>query len=182
MNIFSYSKIVANIVGHVKKWARFQAPMNCIKNILFVCTGNICRSPFAGALANKLLHESVCVETAGLCALPDNDVTAMAARVAGEYAIDLTDHKAKMVSKELLAWSDLVLVMEKSHKQELLESFPETNGKITLLRHFARYGSKTRGIADPYGLRYESYRFCFLDIHDAILGLTEYLSSKEKAF
>ncbi|MBW2600703.1 MAG: low molecular weight phosphotyrosine protein phosphatase [Deltaproteobacteria bacterium] len=157
-----------------------------IQNILFVCTGNICRSPFAGALTNKLLQgsglEGVCANTAGLCVLPDNAATAMAARVASEYAIDLSDHKAKMVSKELLAWCDLVLVMEKSHKQEILESFPEASGKTLLLRHFARCGSRTRGIADPYGLRYESYRFCFLDIHDAISGLAEYLNSEEKAF
>jgi hypothetical protein len=48
--------------------------------------------------------------------------------------------------------------------------------KVFLIRHFARFGSRNRGVADPYGLNYDAYRFCFLDIEDAVLGLLEFLS------
>jgi len=77
-------------------------------------------------------------------------------------------------------WSELILVMEKSHKDELLVDFPEAIDKTFLIRRFARYGSRNRGIADPYGLQYDAYRFCYLDIEDAVLGLVDYLIIKPK--
>jgi protein-tyrosine phosphatase len=150
-------------------------------NILFVCTGNICRSPFAHAFFKKLVNQKrlqgIAVESAGLIALPGNSATYMAQRVAEEFGVDLTGHSAKTISKALVAWSSLILVMEKSHEDTLVSDFPEAEGKTRLIRHFARFGSQRRGIADPYGLKYEAYRFCFLDIEDAVLGLIDFLSS-----
>jgi protein-tyrosine phosphatase len=102
----------------------------------------------------------------------------MAQRVAVEYGVDLSDHEAKFVSKDLVAWSDLILVMEKPQEDTLLANFPEATGKARIIRHFARFGSKSRGIADPYGLEYDAYRFCFLDIEDAVSGLIEFLSER----
>jgi protein-tyrosine-phosphatase len=149
-------------------------------NILFVCTGNICRSPFAHAFFTKLLNQKrlqgITVESAGLLALPGNSATYMAQRVAEEFGVDLSGHKAKSVSKKLVAWSSLILVMEKSHEDTILTDFPEAEGKTRLIRHFARFGSKRRGIADPYGFKYDAYRFCFLDIEDAVSGLIDFLS------
>jgi protein-tyrosine-phosphatase len=72
--------------------------------------------------------------------------------------------------------------MEKSHEDTLLANFPGATDKARLLRHFARFGSKSRGIADPYGLEYDAYRFCFLDIEDAVSGLIEFLSERSIAF
>jgi protein-tyrosine-phosphatase len=151
-----------------------------INNILFVCTGNICRSPFAeGLLKNVLAEEGlegIGVDSAGLLALPGNSVTPLAQRVAAEFGVDLSGHRAKAVSESLLSWSDLVLVMEKPHEEALLSAIPGAEGKVLLLRHFGRHGSRRRGIADPYGLQYEAYRFCFLDIEDAVSGLAGFLS------
>ena len=146
-------------------------------NILFVCTGNICRSPFAEKLFKKLAlqqeRKGLRAESAGLMALPGNAATALAQQVAG---VDLSDHEAKSVTEKRVNRADLILVMEKSHKARILSSFPGATGKVRLMRHFARFGSKTRGIADPYGLNYDAYRFCFLDIEDAVSGLVEFLS------
>jgi protein-tyrosine-phosphatase len=150
-------------------------------NILFVCIGNICRSPFAHALFARLVTQKrllgIASDSAGLLALPGNSATHMAQRVAEEFEVDLADHRAKSVSNTLVAWSSLILVMEKSQKDTLLNDFSEAEGKTQLIRHFARFGSKRRGIADPYGLKYDAYRFCFLDIEDAVLGLIDFLSS-----
>ncbi len=149
-------------------------------NILFVCIGNICRSPFAQGLFTTLVdqkeHKGVHAESAGLLALPGNSATFLAQKVAAEYGVDLTEHRAKLVSEKLVNGSNLILVMEKSHKDSLLTDFPEAADKTFLIRHFARFGSRDRGIADPYGLQHEAYRFCFLDIEDAVLGLLEFLS------
>ena len=149
-------------------------------NILFVCTGNICRSPFAHAFFTRLVNQKrlqgITVESAGLLALPGNSATYMAQRVAKEFGVDLAEHKAKSMSKALVAGSSLILVMEKSHEDTLVTDFPEAEGKTRLIRHFARFGSQRRGIADPYGLKYDAYRFCFLDIEDAVSGLIDFLS------
>ena len=150
-------------------------------NILFICTGNICRSPFAHALFAKLVTQKrlrgIVADSAGLIALPGNSATYMAKRVAEEFEVDLSGHKAKSVSNALVAWSSLILVMEKSHEDTLLKDFPEAKGKTRLIRQFARFGSKRRGIVDPYGLKYDAYRFCFLDIEDAILGLIDFIAN-----
>jgi protein-tyrosine phosphatase len=157
-----------------------------IEKVLFVCTGNICRSPFAAALFNKLAKikdlQDVKAESAGVLALPDRPATDLAVRVAAEHGVDLTEHRAKSVSTDLVETSDLILVMEKSHQDALVASFPEVAGKILMVRHFARSGSRRRGIADPYGLAYDAYRFCFLDIEDPVAGLIQYLSGPSMAF
>ncbi len=111
-----------------------------------------------------------------MIALPGNAATYLAQRVAEEFGVDLSEHRAKSVSKELVSWSSLILTMEKSHEDTLLIDFPEAEGKTQLIRHFARFGSKRRGISDPYGLEYDAYRFCFLDIEDAVSGLINFLS------
>jgi len=151
-----------------------------IKHILFVCTGNICRSPFAEGLLKKLVQkkglDDIVADSAGLLALSGNSATGLAQKVAAEYDVDLSDHIAKSVKKDIIDRSDLILAMKKSHAKNLLDTFPEAEGKVFLIRRFARFGSKNRGVADPYGLNYETYRFCFLDIQDCILGLAEHLS------
>jgi protein-tyrosine phosphatase len=153
-----------------------------ITNILFVCIGNICRSPFAQGLFTKTAADKGCnaltAESAGLLALPGNPATTLAQRVAAEHGVDLSAHTAKPLSKTLVMWSHLILVMENAHKDTLVADFPEATDKTMLIRNFARFGSKTRGIADPYGLEYDAYRFCYLDIEDAISGLITYLSDR----
>lgn len=153
-----------------------------ISNILFVCIGNICRSPFAQVLFTKLMrqegHKGFHAESAGLLALPGNSATFLAQKVAVEHGVDLAGHKAKRLSQKLVDWSELILVMEKSHKDELLADFPEAADKTFLMRRFARVGSRSRGIADPYGLQYDAYRFCYLDIEDAVSGIMDFLIKK----
>ena len=153
-----------------------------ISNILFVCIGNICRSPFAHGLFTKLVrqkgHKGFHAKSAGLLALPGNSVTLLAQKVAAEHGVDLAGHQAKPLSQELVDWSGLILVMEKSQKDDLLTDFSEAEDKTFLIRRFARFGSRKRGIVDPYGLQYDAYRFCYLDIEDAVSGLVDYLIKK----
>ena len=88
-----------------------------IKNILFVCMGNICRSPFAEGLLKKLVQkkgvDDIVADSAGLLALPGNSASGMAQKVAAEYDVDLSGHIAKSVREAIVDRSDLILVMEK---------------------------------------------------------------------
>ncbi|MEA3415856.1 MAG: low molecular weight protein arginine phosphatase [Thermodesulfobacteriota bacterium] len=153
-----------------------------IKHILFVCTGNICRSPFAEGLLKKLMQKNglddIVADSAGLLALPGNSASGLAQKVAAEYDVDLSGHIAKSVKKDIIDRSDLILVMESSHAKYLLDAFPEAEDKVFLIRRFARFGSRDRWITDPYGLNYEAYRFCFLDIQDCVSGLAEEIGIK----
>ncbi|HUV51149.1 MAG TPA: low molecular weight protein arginine phosphatase [Anaerolineae bacterium] len=153
-----------------------------IKHILFVCTGNICRSPFAEGLLKKLAQKNglddIVADSAGLLALSGNSATSLAQKVAAEYDVDLSRHMAKSAKQDIINRSDLILAMENSHVKNLLYDFPEAEDKVFLIRRFACFGSKDRGIADPYGLNYDAYRFCFLDIQDSVSGLAEYLSGR----
>ena len=157
-----------------------------IKNVLFVCTGNICRSPFAEGLLRKLIKKrgpaDIVSDSAGLLALPGNSASDLAQKVAAEYDVDLSSHIAKSVKEDIVDRSNLILVMENSHAKTLLDAFPEAKDKVFLIRYFARFGSKNRGIVDPYGLNYEAYRFCFLDIHDCVSGLADYVSERSFTF
>jgi protein-tyrosine-phosphatase len=120
-------------------------------------------------------HKDFYADSAGLNALPGNSVTFIAQKVAAEHGVDLSGHKAKRLSQKLVDWAELIMVMEKAHKDELLADFFEVTDKTFLLRRFARYGSRNRGIADPYGLQYDAYRFCYIDIEDAVLGPIDHL-------
>ena len=154
------------------------SPAN-IRNILFVCAGNICRSPMAEWQLKALLWENpitdMQVGSAGLIALPGNSASFNAVRVARENSISLEEHKARPITTELIDNADLVLVMESHQGHELIADHPQASEKILLLRHFARYGSRERGISDPYGRNLEAYRFCFGDIKECVESLYEWL-------
>jgi protein-tyrosine-phosphatase len=154
------------------------SPIN-INNILFVCTGNTCRSPMAAGLLKALLGISpiagMKVGSAGIAALPGNPASLHALRVARENGISLEDHRARLVTPGLIADADLILVMEPDHKKRLLSRHPEPSAKVIHLRQFARYGSRERGISDPYGLNLEAYRFCFQDIKECVESLHDWL-------
>ena len=156
-----------------------------LRNILFVCTGNTCRSPLAEGFLKKILREHSLGEmeigSAGLAALPGSSASSHAVKVALEGSVSLDEHKARLVKAELITKADLIIVMEPGHRQQLLDRYPHVSDKIYLLRHFARYGSRERGIPDPYGLNLEGYRFCFDDIKECVESLLEWLLEARKS-
>ena len=155
-----------------------------IRNILFVCAGNICRSPMAEWQLKALLWEKpipgMQVGSAGLIALPGNPASLNAVRVARENSISLAEHTARPITTELIDNADMILVMESHQGHELIADHPQAAEKILLLRHFARYGSRERGISDPYGGNLEAYRFCFEDIKECVESLHEWLLEARK--
>ena len=84
--------------------------------VLFVCTGNTCRSPFAEAVARK---EGADVESSGLAARPGDEPSADAIAVARELGFELSSHRARLLTEDMLGWADVVVGMTAAHVTEL---------------------------------------------------------------
>ena len=128
--------------------------------ILFVCTGNTCRSPLAEGLARKVIVEralgDVDVMSAGTSAWDGAPASDGALLVGMERSIDLGHHRAQTLTRELVRDADLVLAMG-PHHLERIEALGGT-GRAYLLTDYASRGATTRPINDPIGGELDLYR------------------------
>jgi protein-tyrosine phosphatase len=129
--------------------------------ILFVCSGNICRSPFAEALARDLTDQpDVEFASAGTIALNGNAVSATGIAVAAELGTDMTSHRATHLTAEVIETADLVYAMEEEHIASVLALDP--GARVELL---SAHGEP---IPDPYGGDHGEYLASYELIRDAL--------------
>ena len=128
--------------------------------ILFVCTGNTCRSALADALARKIVVErglqDVEVQSAGTSAWDGAPASDGALLVGMERGLDLSQHRAQTLTRGLVQNADLVLAMG-PHHLERIEALGGT-GKAHLLTDFASRGKSVRPVNDPIGGELDLYR------------------------
>ncbi|MFW6115870.1 MAG: low molecular weight protein arginine phosphatase [Chloroflexota bacterium] len=121
--------------------------------VLFVCTGNICRSPMAAALLRRRLNDDQerrqwRVISAGTWASDGRPASAYAIDEMSAREIDLGGHRSRRVDEGLMDQADLVLVMTQNHAEALSAAFPDHAHKVHLLSEMV---GKTYNISDPYG-------------------------------
>jgi protein-tyrosine-phosphatase len=128
--------------------------------LLFVCTGNTCRSPLAEAIARKIVIErgltDVEVASAGTSAWDGAGPSDGALLVGMERRLDLSQHRAQQLTAELVAEHDVILVMGPHHLERVEALGGE--GKGYLLTDYASGGSTARAVSDPFGGDLELYR------------------------
>jgi len=119
------------------------------KNILFVCVGNICRSPTAEYWARSELKKAgiadVSVASAGVRAMKLSPIAPEAKLILNRYGIDASGHVGKQISKDHVTQSDLILTMEYWQTEELLHTFSGARGKTF---DFGKWNDSE--ISDPY--------------------------------
>ena len=146
-------------------------------NILFVCTGNVCRSPMAEGIAKKLWQErgkKIKIYSAGTAALPGLKASPLSIKIMKKRGITIDSHRSTLLNKKTVEEADLILVMEQRHKKEILNISPFAEGKVFLLKHFA-LGIKEE-IIDPLGGSEETYQKCAQEIEKSLQGLIWKLS------
>ena len=142
------------------------------KIILFVCTGNSCRSVMAAGLLKKKLRETgrynVEVLSAGIMMLGGMGATAETIELLKQEGIDVSTHRSQRVNKELIQEADLILVMEKLHEEKILQIAPEAKFRVFLLKEFAKINAANLDIPDPIGKSGEFYNQTFAVIKEAV--------------
>lgn len=140
--------------------------------IMFICTGNICRSAMAHAMLEKRAKDenrNIEVYSCGLFAENGDKPTEEAISVLDKiYNVDLTKHRATNIENSQIKNMDIILCATTSHKNNVLNKYPELEGKVFTMKEFAGYPENNMDINDPWGCSYGIYEKCAAEISACI--------------
>jgi len=147
--------------------------------LLFVCTGNVCRSPIAEYLVRDRLGDMADwdIGPTKIGAIPGRPASPEAVEVMDEAGVDLRGHASRTVDANLIANAAVVVVMTDAHLVQLRSRYPGDEQKMFLLKSFAPAGHGD--IADPIGLSVERYREVRGEIEACLPGLFEFMEALE---
>lgn len=150
-------------------------------HILFVCSGNTCRSPMAQALLTEQLKnkktiacDAVIAQSAGLYAREGEPASREAVKVMAEMGIDISRHQAQMLNNNLLQWADLILTMTMDHYQGIIRKYDIPSRRIYTLAEFSR--GEHADVVDPFAAGIQTYRQCARQINSMIEEIIKKIS------
>jgi protein-tyrosine-phosphatase len=150
------------------------------RTILFVCHGNICRSPFAEMYARRMLHDAetsgtvsnlVRVLSSGYFPRQGRNSPDSAQRAAEGFGVSLAAHRSGVLSAGLVEEADVILVFDRDNLRQVRSRFPRAAGKILLLGVFISDGGVE--IEDPYGREPDEFTDCYMRIAAAVARIVD---------
>ena len=148
-----------------------------MKRLLFVCTGNTCRSPMAEAIFRHKSND-IEVKSAGVYAMPGSDASPHAKQVLEEKGIS-HQHCGQSLTSDLIDWADLILTMTENHKRAIVQTYPLVQERVfTLKEYLAQEGVNNHDIGDPFGGSLETYRQTARELETAIDQLLNQLNNE----
>ena len=146
-----------------------------MKRVLLVCTGNICRSPLAEVMLRRELGlrgaDGVEVWSAGTGAWEGAPASEGAYLVALENDLDLSEHRAPLLTREVVQDADVILTMARHHRARVHELGGE--GRVHVLGEFVGRTGPQAEVADPFGSDLEVYRDTYVELDELIEQATE---------
>lgn len=155
-------------------------PSQTNRRILFVCTGNTCRSPMAAALFQSIAAEkglSVDIASAGTAATPGASASPVAQRVLARRSLDLMDHSSKSIFELGIHPGDLILTMTRRHRDMLLRARPELGEQTHVLKEYVGAAGQP-DVDDPFGGSDTEYEACYEQLYELLLKLAERLKEE----
>jgi protein-tyrosine-phosphatase/predicted ATP-grasp superfamily ATP-dependent carboligase len=154
-----------------------------VGHMLFVCKGNICRSPLAAAYMRARMKQEGrygVIDSAGLETTEGKGADPSAKLVAQRHGLSLDSHKTKKISEVLVDQADLILVMEPAQQAKLIKSYPGTKGKVFLLGCFEAMMSAD--IGDPHSRPIDDFELCYSRLCESCNRLLAILSRSKDTF
>ena len=149
--------------------------------ILFVCTGNTCRSALAEGIARREAIERGLmdfeVSSAGTSAWNGAPASDGGVLVALEHGVDLTGHRARQLTREIVQENDVILAMGPHHLERAEALGGES--KAHLLTHYAAHGSSDRAVSDPFGGDLEVYRATYEELEKEIKRVFDRIAAEQ---
>jgi glycine hydroxymethyltransferase len=149
-----------------------------MKTVLFVCTGNVCRSPMAEGIFRHAVQGrgSYRVISAGLGAMEGQPPSGHAIRAAKELGIDISNQRSRMLTPELVQQADYIFGMTHSHVDTVMLLYPNAAEKTFLLREFDEtLDTFEKDISDPIGGSYDVYAYTRDQIEQGIASLLRFI-------
>lgn len=143
-------------------------------HVIFICTGNICRSAMADGYLKYRIKEmgkekNIIVSSAGTHAMQGDVSPINAKRAIQQYGADISSHTATTLERANLEQATHILVMTDSHKRNVIDRYPKLANRVKLLGEYAK-GKKYKEIDDPWGYSLDVYEKCAKEIVDSIEG------------